>query len=218
MNHRIFVLMIFVLSFLISCGEENVTTPTDNDNETVTICNQIWMTKNLDVDRYRNGDIIPQVTDSSVWNHLTTGAWCYYNNDPAMGEIYGKLYNWFAVNDPRGLAPTGWHVASDAEWTILTNCLGGKDIAGGKMKETGTIHWKNENKGATNSSDFSALPGGCRGLTGSFYFISHFGFWWSATEYVDTYSWIWCLGSSYTYLSRDFDYKVNGFSVRCIKD
>ncbi len=100
----------------------------------VTIGNQTWTKSNLNVSRYRNGDPIPQVQDPSQWANLTTGAWCYYNNDPANGLIYGKLYNWYAVNDPRGIAPIDWHVPSDAEWTILTDFLGGINVAGGKMK------------------------------------------------------------------------------------
>ena len=115
----------------------------ENCIPTIQICNQIWMQKNLAVDHYRNGDPIPQVTDPTEWASLTTGAWCYYNNDPANGSIYGKLYNWFAVNDPRGLAPTGWHIPTDdrdiptsSEWQLLSDCLGGNEIAGGKMKST----------------------------------------------------------------------------------
>jgi uncharacterized protein (TIGR02145 family) len=91
--------------------------PPVNNYATVTIGTQVWMTKNLDVDRYRNGDIIPEVKDSIAWANLKTGAWCYYNNDPELGKIYGKLYNWYAVNDPRGLAPAGYHIPTDAEWT-----------------------------------------------------------------------------------------------------
>ena len=137
----------------------------------VTICNQVWATRNLDVTTYRNGDPIPQVTDIGQWGTLTTGAWCYYNNDPANGATYGKLYNWYAVNDPRGLAPAGWHVPSDSEWTTLTDCLGGVSIAGGEMKatgamETGTGLWFAPNVGANNSSGFTGLPGGGRGMTG----------------------------------------------------
>ena len=121
------------------------------------------MDKNLDVDRYRNGDPIPKVTDPTAWVALTTGAYCYYNNDSATyAATYGKLYNWYAVNDPRGLAPAGWHIPSDAEWATIETCLGGASVAGGEMKETGTIHWQSPNTGATNSSGFTGLPGGYR--------------------------------------------------------
>ena len=98
---------------------------------TIEIGTQKWMSKNLDVAFYRNGDVIPQVTDPTAWAALLTGAWCYYNNDSTQGNKYGKLYNWYAVNDPRSLAPQGWHVPSDAEWTILETTLGGSPVAGG---------------------------------------------------------------------------------------
>lgn len=189
-----------------------------NEIETVTIGTQTWMKKNLDVTRYRNGDSIPQVTDPSQWENLTTGAWCYYNNDPANGAIYGKLYNWYAVNDPRGLAPSGFHVPSDAEWSVLSVYLGGENEAGGKMKVTGIEYWKEPNEGATNSSAFSALPGGSRILDGSFNDIKDFGYWWSSTESFDIMAWY-----RYIYYNNadfyTFDVgKTHGFSVRCLKD
>ena len=157
-------------------------TPQDT---TVSICDQVWMKKNLDVDHYRNGDPIPQVTDPTQWANLTTGAWCYYNNDPANRTTYGKIYNWYAVNDSRGLAPVGWHIPTDAEWTELENCLGGESVAGGKMKETGTTHWLSPNTGATNESGFTALPGGSRSyMNGLYYEIGQSGAWWSSTEFT----------------------------------
>jgi len=128
----------------------------------VQIGNQTWTLKNLDVSTYRNGDPIPQVQDNTAWANLSTGAWCYYLNNTANGTIYGKLYNWYAVNDPRGLAPNGYHIPTDAEWTTLTTYLGGSTLAGGKMKEAGSSHWLSPNTGATNSSGFKGLPGGFR--------------------------------------------------------
>ena len=189
----------------------------NKDFETVTIGSQVWMTKNLDVAYYRNGDPIPQVADSTQWANLTTGAWCYFNNDPALGTVYGKLYNWYAVNDPRGLAPSGFHIASDEEWTILTNYLGGENVAGGKLKEAGTTHWLSPNEGATNSSGFSALPGGYR-YDGGFDVLSYYGHWWSASEYGGTYAWGRGLFYVNAYVVRDNLYKSIGFSVRCVKD
>jgi uncharacterized protein (TIGR02145 family) len=185
---------------------------------TVTIGQQIWMNKNLDVAYYRNGDPIPQVTDPTVWAGLTTGAWCYYNNDPLLGAIYGKLYNWYAVNDPRGLAPEGWHVPSDAEWTVLTNYLGGYSIAGGKMKETGYTHWYSPNTGATNESGFTGLPGGFRSNNGSYWGLRGNGYWWSSTEDYATDAWYRHLGFFSTDLDSPINTKVYGFSVRCVKD
>jgi len=131
------------------------------------------MCKNLDVDHYRNGDPIPEVQDSAQWVNLKTGAWCYYNNSDSLGKIYGKFYNWYAVNDPRRLAPIGYHVPSDAEWTVLSTFLGGNKGSGGKMKETDTTHWSSPNKGATNSSGFTALPGvGVAALSVYAYYVS----------------------------------------------
>ncbi|MEI6090296.1 MAG: FISUMP domain-containing protein [bacterium] len=192
------------------------------------ICDRIWMTENLNVGHYRNGDLIPEVKDPTEWASLSTGAWCYYNNDPEMGAIYGKLYNWYAVNDPRGLAPDGWHIPTNEEWTELMDSLGGELLAGGKLKRTGTIEvgdglWFSPNEGATNETGFSALPGGFRrydNYDGKFYAIGGFGYWWSSTEYeydaID--AWARELFSSYSKFSRYFYNKGNGYSVRCIKD
>ena len=130
---------------------------------------KVWTDKNLDVSTYRNGDTIPQVTNSGTWAGLTTGAWCWYNNDSANGATYGKLYNWYAINDPRGLAPKGWHIATGTEWDSLVGYLGSID-AGGKMKSTSNL-WNSPNVGATNSSGFSCLPGGFRADYGSFLYV-----------------------------------------------
>jgi uncharacterized protein (TIGR02145 family) len=129
--------------------------------QTVTIGKQVWMAKNLNVEVFRNGDSIPEVKTNEEWEKAWKKgkpAWCYYDNNPANGTKYGKLYNWFAVNDPRGLAPKDWHIPSDSEWTVLTDFLGGEDVAGKKMKSTSG--WQNNGKG-NNKSGFSCLPGGC---------------------------------------------------------
>ncbi len=192
-------------------------------NLSVTICDQTWMVKNLDVTTYRNGDPIPEVSDPTEWSNLTTGAWCYYENNIANGVQYGKLYNWEAVNDPRGLAPAGWHIPSDDEWKTLASCLGGAFIAGGPMKTTGTIEdgtglWASPNTGATNSSGFSGLPGGIR-AGNQFYWIGQIGQWWSSTEEAGNIIVDWNLGWLYDIFSRNTNLKQqNGFSVRCVKD
>ncbi len=186
--------------------------------ETVKIGKQVWTKYNLNVSTYRNGDIIPEVKDPTEWAKLTTGAWCYYNNDPKNGKIYGKLYNWYAVNDPRGLVPEGYHVPTDNEWDTLITYLGGENIAGGKLKETGTLHWERPNADASNASNFTGLPGGCRSSSGTFNRIGGNGFWWSSSE-----------GSAASALYRDLDYdyggassydgnKECGVSVRCLRD
>jgi uncharacterized protein (TIGR02145 family) len=196
-----------------TCG-----TVSDNNNlSSVTIGSQVWTDKNLDVTTYRNGDAIPQVQDPSAWASLTTGAWCYYDNDPANGAIYGKLYNWYAVNDSRGLAPIGWHVPTDAEWTTLGNSLGGVSVAGGKMKSTGTTYWISPNTGATNSSGFSALPGGWIGASGNFKYINTDSYLWSSSINGSDATYV-LLKNSQASLLITSGYMPRGFSVRLIKD
>jgi uncharacterized protein (TIGR02145 family) len=181
----------------------------------VKIGSQCWMQKNLDVSKYRNGDTIPEVTDPTEWANLTTGAWCYYENDTANGPVYGKLYNWYAVNDPRGLAPIDWHIPSDAEWTKLTDFLGGEDIAGVKMKVmTG---WST-NIDATNSSGFTGIPGGNREYTGPFENVGYNGGWWSATEYNDKNAYYRGLYHNGGTLHQNIPNKIYGYSVRCLLD
>jgi len=189
---------------------------TEGNLESVTIGTQTWKLKNLDMVTYRNGDTIPEVQDSATWASLTTGAWCYYQNNSAYGPIYGKLYNWYAVNDPRGLAPSGWHIPSDAEWITLTNFIG-TTLTGGKMKEAGTNHWLSPNISADNSSGFTALPGGFR--VGAFKYIYTQGSWWSSSIDSNTEgAWIRTLGSNYATIYRDPYYKYSGLSVRCVRD
>ena len=204
----------------------------ENCNSFVTICNQVWMLKNLDVSTYQDGTPIPEVTDPTEWANLTTGAWCYYENNIANDPVYGKLYNWFAVAgiydetsflDPslrKQLAPTGWHVPSDVEWTTLTtSCLGGGSVAGGKMKETGTTHWQTPNTGATNSSGFAGLPGGIRyGAWSLFGNVGGGGYWWSSSHDYTSYAWGRYLYYSNTVAFRVGVNKIFGFSVRCVKD
>jgi uncharacterized protein (TIGR02145 family) len=195
----------------------------------VTIGTQVWQSTNLNVATYRDGTPIPQVTDPTAWANLTTGAWCYYNNTIANDTTYGKLYNWYAVagihdNDPNTpnkiLAPEGWHVPTDAEWTKLTTFLGGDNVAGGKMKATGTSLWLSPNTGATNSSSFTGLPAGCRLYGGTFGNGGAYCDWWSSSESE---------GSTTSALNRYLGYgngnawrgsrnKGNGFSVRCLRD
>ena len=184
----------------------------------IVIGTQQWMEKNLDVLTYRNGDVIPQVTDPTAWAALTTGAWCYYNNDVANGAIYGKLYNWYAVNDARGLAPQGWHVPSDAEWTTLSTTLGGDAVAGGKMKVAGTTRWTTPNTGATNESGFAGLPGGSRSANGTFGGVGGSGYWWSSTEFDTPGAWGRFLSCGSGSVYRGNDFKRLGFSVRCLRD
>jgi uncharacterized protein (TIGR02145 family) len=215
--------IITILFFgLLSCSNEETKTEKQSaarptvplQNGEVQIGTQIWMTRNLNVSRYRNGDLIPQVTDPTQWANLTTGAWCYYNNDPANGLIYGKLYNWYAVNDTRGLAPSGWHIPSEVDWFELTSFIGGDNIAGTKMKST-TL-WAIPNSLATNSSGFTGLPGGYRNI--SFNNINRHGCWWSSREILtNNAEYIYVVNSS-SRANRTINTKRNGYSVRCLKD
>ena len=184
----------------------------------VTIGTQIWTGCNLDVATYRNGDVIPKVTDPTAWNALTTGAWCYYNNDPLNESIYGKLYNWYAVNDTRGLAPTGYHVPTDTEWTTLTTFLGGDSVAGGKMKETGFCHWLSPNTDATDISGFTGLPGGYHAGSGDYFGIGFYGYWWSSSEGDTDEAWRRYLNINVGDAYRDTKNKRSGLSVRLVKD
>ncbi len=185
---------------------------------TVTIGSQVWMGRNLDVTTYRNGDPIPCVNDPAEWEKLTTGAWCYYDSSVANGAVYGKLYNWYAVNDSRGLAPEGWHIPNSTEWAFLGVFLGGDSLAGGKMKEPGTTHWKEPNTGADNSSGFTALPGGIRNYDGAYTLLGSSAAWWVSTGYDELFSFgIYLMYDSSSAKSAVFR-KSDGFSVRCIKD
>ena len=186
---------------------------TTNNLNTIKIGTQTWTTKNLDVTTYRNGEVIPQVQDANAWANLRTGAWCYYENNTANGSSYGKLYNWYAVNDPRGLAPKGYHIPSDAEWTILSDNLG--DEAGTKMKSSSG--WKNNGNG-TNTIGFAGLPGGLRGNLGYFGSIGANGNWWSSSEGNSDYAWFRNLFNDNGYVNVNFNDKQNGFSVRCLRD
>jgi uncharacterized protein (TIGR02145 family) len=190
------------------------------DFESITIGTQTWMKKNLEVTTYRNGDSIPQVTGATAWAGLSAGAWCYYNNDPANGTVYGKLYNWFTVNDPRNIAPAGWHVPSQTDWMVLIAFLGDNVVAGGKMKEQGTAHWNSPNAGATNSSGFTALPGAFRSYNGDFSALGNQGNWWSVTEnlFNTPIAWFCPLNFDNGGVNLNSFNKPAGFSVRCIKD
>jgi uncharacterized protein (TIGR02145 family) len=182
------------------------------------------MAENLKTAKYNDGTTIPNVTDDAQWANLTTGAWSYYNNDAANNAKYGKLYNWYAVskttNGNKNVCPSGWHVPTDAEWTVLTDYLGGTSVAGGKMKEVGTTSWANPNTFATNTSLFTGLPGGNRDHTGGYNYMVRFGFWWSSSERNTFDAWGRDLGYYYGGANRDNGdgNKRNGFSVRCLRD
>ena len=192
-------------------------TMTDQDGNvyrTVTIGTQIWTVENLKATHYRNGNPIDNVTDNTAWAALTTGAYCWYENDIANKPVYGALYNWFAAGDARNLAPAGWHVATDAEWTALVTYLGGTSVAGGKLKEIGLAHWISPNTGATNSAGFTSLPGGFRFNAGPFGSLGERAYYWSS----DSSAWFYFITNFTTSCSRFALINEFGYAVRLVKD
>ena len=199
-------------------------TMTDQDGnvyKTITIGTQTWMAENLRTTKYRDGTVIPPISGYAGWYTDSLGVYYTYNNTPDAVSIatYGRLYNWYAVTDSRNIAPAGWHVPTDAEWTTLTTYLGGESVAGSKMKETGTTHWFTLNTGATNESGFTALPSGwCDDGDPPFVHMGFLGFYWTTTHYLNDH---------YEYY-RQLDYSANvysyftsaavGFAVRLVKD
>ena len=213
-------LMFLSISFK-SIEQENTVIVKDIDGnvyKTVRIGSQTWMAENLKATKYNNGTPIPLATTDTEWSNLSTPGYCWYLNDEATYKnIYGALYNWYTVNTGK-LCPTDWHVPSDSEWTILTTYLGGESVAGGKMKETGTIHWIAPNVGATNTSGFTGLPGGNRLDDGTFGAVGYYGYWVSTTEVDTSTEWGRDLDRGDSKIRRITYPKKNGFSVRCLKD
>ena len=232
MKKQILYLFTFLILVSISCtpkkgqttfSEGTVKDIDGNIYKTVKIGSQWWMAENLKVTHYRNGDKIPCLTDDDEWDR-PTGAYCYYDNDTDNIGKYGMLYNWFAVNDERSIAPEGWHVPTDAEWQELVDYLGGDSVAGGKMKSTGTIEggdglWLDPNEGATNESGFSALPGGYRYNHGVYDGLGINSYFWSSTESNGGNAWHRYMynGNSDVYRD-DSGWKQGGYSVRCVRD
>jgi uncharacterized protein (TIGR02145 family) len=205
-----------ILFFTLFSG--NIADQNQKVYKSVKIENQIWMSENLNIGFFRNGDPIPEAKTDEEWlkaGKEGTPACCYYENNIENGGIYGRLYNFFAIIDPRGLAPAGWHVSSDAEWRQVTDFLGGEDAAGTKMKSNNG--WNPDGIG-TNISGFSGLPGGCRDLNGKFGYNGNIGYWWTSTEKDTILAWYRCIDNSPWYVYRTNYYKQNGLSVRCIKD
>jgi len=189
----------------------------NNNYSVVKIGSQIWMAENLSTTKYNNEDEILNVTDNLQWENYKYGAWCEYDNLPSNGITYGKIYNFYVIEDSRNICPQGWHVPSLDEVLTLSNFLGGYEIAGGKLKEQGTTHWSEPNTGATNETGFTALPNGRR--TGSFTEIGKYGYWWTSTKYPsEEYGVRWQVSYDYPILSRGSYSKNWGYAVRCIKE
>ena len=197
---------------------KKVTDIDGNKYNTVKIGSQVWLVENLKVTHYNNGDEIPNVQDTAKWNNLTSGAYCNYDNKISNSDIYGHLYNWYAVNDKRKICPDGWHIPTDAEWQKLIDNLGGEIKAGGKLKLQGTELWTSFNVGATNKSGFTALPGGSRINRGIYSANKNASNWWSATEYGNESAWSRFLYYYDEGAYRSYSSKRNGLSIRCIKD
>lgn len=202
-----------------------------NFYNTVKIGTQVWMAENLKTTHYANGTAIPLVNSTATWDTLTrtSKAYCWYNDDIANKATYGALYTWAAAmngasstettpSGVQGVCPSGWHLPGDAEWTELTDYLGGTSVAGGKLKEIGTTHWRSPNTAATNESGFTALPGGYRLYDGAFFDIGDTGHWWSAREGGSTYAWRRYVIYNGSNVSRNGSSKEIGFSVRCVRN
>jgi len=207
-------------------GDGTCTDYDGNVYETVEIGDQTWMVENLKVTHYNNGDDILTGLNDSEWSNLydtETGAFAVYNDDPSNTETYGNLYNWYAVDDNRGVCPDGWHVPTDAEWTVLADYLSWTSFAGGALKSTGTIEnedglWHSPNLGATNASGFTALPGGYRSYSGGYYGMGYDGTFWSSTTSGSIDAWSRYLYYTDSDVYRYYDYKPSGYSIRCAGD
>lgn len=202
---------------------DTITDADGNVYNTVIIGTQVWTAENLKTTKYNDGSNIPLVTDNTSWGNLTTPGYCWYNNDAANHKnVYGALYNWYAVNTGK-LCPAGWHVPSDTEWTTLTDYLGGESVAGGKLKSTGTIEdgtglWHRPNPGATNETGFTAVPGGYRYVDGTFCNIGSDGQWWSSTATFSTDALCRFMLCNNNSVSSSYYNKKKGNSVRCVRD
>jgi len=215
MNFKIRFLIISAVVILTSCADRSKKSTCD---ECVKIGSQNWAKKNLDVSVFRNGDPIPEVQSVEEWIEFGKNkrpAWCYSENIFSNGEKYGKLYNWYAVSDSRKLAPVGWHIPTDDDWTKLTSYLGGEKDAAEKMKASG--EWQ-DNCNGTNSSGFSALPGGGRGNLGWFQDVGSYCGWWSSSDYNPSSGWARVLSCQNEFVERYQYDKIDGFSIRCLKD
>lgn len=203
--------------------DKNYGTVSDIDGniyKTIVIGNQTWMAENLRTTRYRNGDSIPNITDNIEWNDQKTGAYCVYNNSTDLDTIatYGRLYNWYAVADSRGLAPKGWRVPTITDWNILIDYLGGDSVASNKMKEVGIYHWEDRYQ-SDNSSGFTAIPSGARYLSKGFNNdIGFFSVFWTSSEFNNEKAGFLYLYDFSSDVSKGINFKQNGYAIRCVKE
>jgi len=231
-NMKKTVLLFVGLAFFTFKNQAQTVTDIDgNVYNTVTVGMQTWMRENLTTTKFRDGTDIPNVANTNSWRYLSTSAWCDYDNSTLNSAIYGKLYNWYAATDPHQICPLGWHVPTDADWNILakyldnsvdTTAIGwsGTDI-GGKLKETGTMHWTRPPVTIVFSIGFTALPGGYRNLYGVFMYIENYGYWWSPKTGDTSNVWKRNLNYDNSRISRSSNnatYRTSGFCIRCIMD
>jgi uncharacterized protein (TIGR02145 family) len=221
---------ILLIALTTSCANNEVKDVDGNIYPTTKIGEQVWMTKNLDVTRFNDGTPIPQAKTDDEWEAAAIfkqPAWCYYENDVTYGTVYGKLYNWYAVNDPRGLAPENYHIPTENDWDKLIFYLDDKckfnyegrqsENAGGHMKSI-EKYWQYPNTNADNSSGYNALPSGNRGSMGMFFGLGFDADYWSATEYDNKESWIRGLWNEGSGVGRTQVDKGKGLAVRCVKN
>jgi len=221
MNKKLFYLFVAIV-LLNSCNKESnkndtpisVSDVDGNVYNTLTIGTQVWMRQNLKTTHYQNGDSIIEIIDNAQWLNDKKGAFCNYNNDIENVDTFGHLYNWYAVNNPNGLCPSGWHIPSDSEWNILVNYLGGQSIAGGATKEISI--WDMPNTDATNSSELTVIPAGGRYENGIYSGLYQYAAFWSSTEYDSTDSWYDNMNFNNAQVYRYFYPKSAGYSCRCI--
>ena len=226
MKEKLFI--VFVLISCLTTFSQNgkpgpsITDVEGNSYKTVFIGTKQWMAENLKTSKYNDGSTIPNITDNTQWGNDTIGTWSYYNNDTSYNAKFGKLYNWYSIsptmNGNKNVCPTGWHVPTDSEWTVLTDYLGGASLAGGKMKEMGNTNWNSPNTDATNMSLFTGVPGGNRNILGIYDNIGTIGGWWSSTELNQDIAFYRQLYYYNDLVGRYEELKVCGLSVRCIKD
>ncbi len=209
-----------VITFLLisaSCLAQ-VTDKDGNIYKTIKLGNQEWMASNLNTGHFRNGDVVPEVKTLEAWKAALAAhkpACCYFKNENANGKEYGRLYNWYAITDPRGLAPKGWHIPSDKEWISLADQFGGKDVAGKKLKSASGWSYSGNGK---NESGFNAMPGGFRDDGGGFGYMGQAATWWTSTEKNAATAGSALLAHSNTLVSMEPGVKGEGRSVRCVKD
>lgn len=242
MNINVYLILVILSTYISSCRRKNadelnsqqlntalnygeVFDIDGNKYATIKIGQQTWMAENLRTSRYSNGDTIPNCTESYKWRSLTSGAWAHFNNNSSFNLLHGKLYNWYVVNDQRNICPTGWHVPSDEEWSILLNYLGGANTAGHKLKSRLNGAWAKEYQGQigagnepTNESGFSAIASGIRKDDGQFILMTYRASFWSTTQYNSTdaiHREIFWNGDG---IGTYNDKKTYGYSFRCIKD